>query len=149
MVDALQMAHDAIKRIVAIQKDLVAKAGKAKRTFEAPQPPAELVAEVEGALATAVSDAMRTPGKLEAYARLKQVKRAYLDSLPEDDTDKRAAVSKILDGLREKLLRHEVMEKERRWDGRKFDEIRDVTAEVGVLPRTHGSAVFTRRSAST
>ncbi len=144
MVEALQMAHDAMKGIVAIQKQLISKAGKAKRSFEAPKPAAELVAEVESALESAVGDAMRTPGKLEAYARLKQVKNEYLDSVPQEETDKRAAVSKILDGLRERLLRQEVMENSRRWDGRKFDEIRNVTGEVGVLPRTHGSAVFTR-----
>ncbi|MBW2317048.1 MAG: polyribonucleotide nucleotidyltransferase, partial [Deltaproteobacteria bacterium] len=144
MVDALQMAHDAIKGIVAIQKDLIAKAGKAKRSFEAPKPPADLVAEVEAALESAVVDAMKTPGKLEAYAKLKQVKRQYVESIPEDETEKRAAVSKVLDGLREKLLRREVVENDGRWDGRKFDEIRSVTGEVGVLPRTHGSAVFTR-----
>ena len=144
MVDALQMAHDSIKGIVAIQKDLIARAGKAKRSFEAPKPPADLVAEVEAALESAVVDAMKTPGKLEAYAKLKQVKKQYVESIPEDETEKRAAVPKILDGLREKLLRREVVENDGRWDGRKFDEIRSVTGEVGVLPRTHGSAVFTR-----
>ena len=100
--------------------------------------------EIEGALAEPLLEAMRTKGKLESYAQMKQVKDAYVASIPEDQAETKAAVPAVYDGLREKLLRSEILENGRRLDGRRFDEIRPITSEVGVLPRTHGSALFTR-----
>jgi polyribonucleotide nucleotidyltransferase len=75
---------------------------------------------------------------------MKQVRDAYLATIPADDTAKRTAVAGIYGQLREKLLRDEILVNNRRLDGRRFDEIRQITCEVGVLPRTHGSALFTR-----
>ena len=75
---------------------------------------------------------------------MKQVKDEFLKSLPETETEKRAAVPGIYEGLREKIMREEILGNKRRPDGRKFDEIRNISGEVGVLPRTHGSALFTR-----
>ncbi|HET9315562.1 MAG TPA: polyribonucleotide nucleotidyltransferase, partial [Vicinamibacteria bacterium] len=90
-------------------------------------------------------DAMRKTNKLEMYARMKQVRDEYLASLnPETEAEKRATVPAAYDGLREKILRSEILLNGRRLDGRKFDEIRNIHCEVGVLPRTHGSALFTR-----
>ena len=87
---------------------------------------------------------MKTPGKLESYAKMKQVKDDFLAKLPDTETEKRAAVPAIYDALREKIMRQEILGNGRRPDGRQFDEIRSITSEVGVLPRTHGSALFTR-----
>jgi len=75
---------------------------------------------------------------------MKEVKASYIESIPEEQEEKRGAIPGIFDGLREKLLRSEILENGRRFDGRTFDEIRPITCEVGVLPRTHGSALFTR-----
>jgi polyribonucleotide nucleotidyltransferase len=99
---------------------------------------------VEAALAAPLLEAMRMPGKLASYARIKQVKDEYIAGMPEADADKKAMVSAVFDGLREKTLRREILENKRRNDGRRFDAIRPITSEVGVLPRTHGSALFTR-----
>jgi polyribonucleotide nucleotidyltransferase len=87
---------------------------------------------------------MRVKGKLESYARMRQVRDDYLAQLPEEDGARRAAVPSVYDGLRERILRREMFEAGRRLDGRGFDEIREITCDVGVLPRTHGSALFTR-----
>ncbi len=87
---------------------------------------------------------MRVKGKLESYAQMKKVRDEYLATIPEDQADKRAAVAGVYDGLRERLLKREIFERGQRLDGRRFDEIRQITCEVGVLPRTHGSALFTR-----
>jgi polyribonucleotide nucleotidyltransferase len=87
---------------------------------------------------------MRKTNKLEMYARMKQVRDEYLAAIPEDQAAKRAAVAPVYDSLREKILRTEILVNGRRLDGRRFDEIRNITSEVGVLPRTHGSALFTR-----
>jgi polyribonucleotide nucleotidyltransferase len=144
MVRALQEGHDAIKKIVAMQKELRSRVGKPKRAVAKKEVEPALRAEIEGALAGPLLDAMRTVGKLECYSRMKAVRDAYLAAVPEDQAEKRAAVPAVYDGLREKLLRSEILLKGRRLDGRRFDEIRSITSEVGVLPRTHGSALFTR-----
>jgi polyribonucleotide nucleotidyltransferase len=144
MVRALTEGHTAIRSIVAIQRELRARVGKPKRAVTRKEPDPALVAEFESALAGPLLEAMRTRGKLEMYARMKKVRDEFMAGIPEEQPDKRAAVPAVYDGLREKLLRKEVLENGRRPDGRRFDEIRSITSEVGVLPRTHGSALFTR-----
>jgi polyribonucleotide nucleotidyltransferase len=144
MIRALTAGHAVIKKIVALQKELRAQVGKPKRAVAKKAVDPALRAEVEQAMAGPLLEAMRTSGKLESYARMKAVRDAYVASIPEDQVDKRSNVAAIYDGLREKLLRTEVLQNEKRLDGRKFDAIRKITSEVGVLPRTHGSALFTR-----
>ncbi len=144
MVQALTTGHAEIKRIIELQHQLRARVGKPKRPFARKEVEAGLKAEIERALAEPLLAAMRTRGKLEMYARMKAVRDAYLAAIPEDQPEKRAAVPAVYDGLREKLLRSEILLGGTRLDGRRFDEIRPITCEVGVLPRTHGSALFTR-----
>jgi polyribonucleotide nucleotidyltransferase len=144
MVRALSEGHAVIQQIVRLQNDLRLLVGKPKRLVTRKEIDATLKAEIEGALSEPLLAAMRTPGKLECYARMKQVRDDYLAAVPEDQVERRAAVPAVYDGLREKLLRTEILVGGRRLDGRRFDEIRPITSEVGVLPRTHGSALFTR-----
>jgi len=144
MVRALTEGHAAIKQIVQLQKQLREQVGRPKRVVATKEIDAALRSEIEHALAEPLLEAMRTPGKLEAYARMRQVRDDFVEQIPEEQAEKRAAVPAVYDGLREKLLRTEILEGGRRLDGRSFDEIRKITCEVGVLPRTHGSAVFTR-----
>jgi len=144
MVGALEAGHAAIKQIVALQKDLRAKVGKPKRAFSKPQPDPGLVSWVESEIAQPLAEAMRMKGKLESYARMKQVKDEFVARLGEDQADKKAWIPAIYDALREKIMRWEILQNGRRVDGRAFDEIRAISCEVGVLPRTHGSALFTR-----
>jgi polyribonucleotide nucleotidyltransferase len=144
MAQALVEGHSAIRQIVALQEELRARVGKPKRPFAKKEVDPALVAEVEGALREPVVTAMRLEGKLESYAQMKKVKDEYLAGIPEEQADKRAAFPAVYDALREKLLKREIFEHGRRLDGRRFDEVRPITCEVGVLPRTHGSALFTR-----
>ena len=144
MVRALTEGHAVIKQIVQLQHDLRGRVGKPKRVVAKKEVAAALKAEIEEGLAGPLIEAMRIRGKLECYARMKQVRDAYLATIPEDQVEKRGAVPAVYDGLREKLLRTEILGNGRRLDGRRFDEIRPITCEVGVLPRTHGSALFTR-----
>jgi polyribonucleotide nucleotidyltransferase len=144
MVRALSEGHAVIKQIVGLQKQLQASLDKPKRVVVRKEVPPALATEIESALAEPLLGAMRMTGKLESYARMKEVRDKYLAGIPEDQAEKRAAVGPVYDGLREKLLRGEVLGNGKRLDGRRFDEIRAISSEVGVLPRTHGSAVFTR-----
>jgi polyribonucleotide nucleotidyltransferase len=145
MIRALTEGHAVIKQIVALQKQLRAAVGKPKRAVVKKEHNPGLVAEIEQAMHAPLLDAMRKTNKLEMYARMKQVRDEYLASLnPETEAEKRATVPAAYDGLREKILRNEILNNGRRLDGRRFDEIRPIHSEVGVLPRTHGSALFTR-----
>jgi polyribonucleotide nucleotidyltransferase len=144
MVEALAEGHKAITQIVQLQKELPRRVGKPKRPFARKELDPAVVEEIEGALGGPLAEAMKIQGKLESYAQMRQVRDDYLAQLPEDDEVKREAVSAVYDGLREKILRREIFETDRRLDGRRFDEIRPIACEVGVLPRTHGSALFTR-----
>jgi polyribonucleotide nucleotidyltransferase len=145
MVQALERAHAAIKDIVAGIDALAAQAGKPKRVPAAKKEISQdLHKEVADAVLGPLTDAMRIKDKLENYSTVDKVINGYLTGLPQDDVEKKASVKTILSGLKEQVLRDEILERGRRLDGRKFDEIRNITIEVGVLPRTHGSCVFTR-----
>jgi polyribonucleotide nucleotidyltransferase len=144
MVQALTEGHDAIKKIVALQVELRNRVGKPKRTVAKKTIDPALVSDIENSMGPALYEAMRKTNKLEMYARMKEVRDAYAASIPEDQAEKKAAVNAVYDGLREKILRQEILGNGRRLDARRFDEIRPITSEVGVLPRTHGSSLFTR-----
>jgi polyribonucleotide nucleotidyltransferase len=145
MVQALERAHAAIKDIVAGIDALAAQAGKTKRVPALKKEISrEFIKEIEDQVLGPLTEAMRIRDKLENYSTVDRVVNGFVASLPEGDADKKADAKSILKDLKEKVLRDEILERGRRLDGRKFDEIRNITIEVGVLPRTHGSALFTR-----
>jgi polyribonucleotide nucleotidyltransferase len=145
MVQALERAHAAIKDICAGIDALAAQAGKTKRApGAAKELSKDFVKEVEDAVRGPLTDAMKIKDKLENYATVDQVIKGYIAGLPEDDAEKKSNAKSILSGLKEKVLREEILDRGKRLDGRRFDEIRNITIEVGVLPRTHGSCLFTR-----
>ena len=145
MAQALVEGHNVIKQIVAMQKELRARVGKPKRPFAKKEIDSRDRGGDRGRPGRAARwRPMRVKGKLESYAQMKKVKDEYVASIPEDQPEKKAAFAAVYDGLREKLLKREIFENGHRLDGRRFDEVRAITCEVGVLPRTHGSALFTR-----
>jgi polyribonucleotide nucleotidyltransferase len=145
MVHALEAAHAAIKQIVAGIDELAKQAGKTKRVAAAKKDvSSDLVAEVEGKVLEPLSAAMRIKDKLENYATVDKVINDYVAGLSDEDPARKAEAKSIAKGLKEKILREEILERGKRLDGRRFDEIRNITIEVGVLPRTHGSCLFTR-----
>jgi len=144
MAEALVEGHRVIKEVVKLQQELRARVGKPKRPFAKKEHDGQIVAEIEKALEAPLYDAMRVKGKLESYAAMKKVRDEYVATIPEDQPTKKAAVASVYDSLRERLLKREIFERGQRLDGRAFDQVRQITCEVGVLPRTHGSALFTR-----
>ena len=88
---------------------------------------------------------MRIKDKLENYASVDKVLAELLAGIPDTEPDRRVDTKGIFKELKEKVMRDEALERGKRLDGRAFDEIRPITIEVGVLPRAHGSAVFTQR----
>ena len=144
MVRALDAGHAAIRDIIGTIDELAAAAGKAKVTVDVKPPAQEIAAEVESQLLGPLADAMRIRDKLESYAAVDKLLGDHLATLPDEDAGRRADTKRVFKGLKEKVLRDEVLERGQRLDGRAFDEIRAITCDVGLLPRAHGSAVFTR-----
>jgi polyribonucleotide nucleotidyltransferase len=144
VVEALQTAHDAIKQIVATIDDLAKEAAKSKLKVQKKEIGHDFYREVEEKVFVPLTEAMRIRGKLENYDRVDQVLDELVASLPEGEVERKVEAKQIFKDLKEKVLREEVLTHGVRLDGRKFDEVRSIWIETGVLPRTHGSAVFTR-----
>jgi len=144
VIAALGAAHDAIKQIVDLIDQLAQEAGSAKVPAPAPEIGRDFYREVEEKVFVPLSEAMRIQDKGENYDRVDQLLEDLIASLPEEEVERRLEAKAIFKELKEKVLRTEVLDRRLRLDGRKFDEIRPIWSEVGVLPRTHGSAVFTR-----
>ena len=143
-VGALEAAHAAIKQIVATIDDLKAAAGKKKLAVDAKPIDHAFYREVEEKAYLPLAEAMRIRDKLENYTSVDAVFDELIATIPEEETERRSTAKSIFHELKEKVLRDEVLQRSVRLDGRKFDEIRPIWSEAGVLPRTHGSIVFTR-----
>jgi polyribonucleotide nucleotidyltransferase len=145
VVEALEAAHTAIKRIVAVIDDLAKAAAKKKVSVSKKKDVGhEFYREVEEKVLVPLTAAMRIRGKLENYEQVEQLLLELIASIPEEEVERRTEAKAIFKDLKEKVLRDEVLDHQVRLDGRKFDEVRPIWIETSVLPRTHGSAVFTR-----
>ena len=145
MLEALETAHREIKKIVALQNDLVAKVGKPKRAVKTVEIDKELAAQVSVLAMDRLLTSIIIPNKMERQKTLD----ALLDEIKqklkkEDDPTRNVQISTIFLNLERDEVRKIILEKNVRADGRKPDEIRQISSSVGLLPRTHGSALFTR-----
>ncbi len=146
VVGALEAAHAAIKQLVAGIDEMKAAAGRPKLQVQDKAIDQGFHDEAESKMFGPLATAMKIKGKLESYGSVDDVLADFVGSLPEDDTlsRRKGEAKHIFHGLKEKVLRDEVLERGVRLDGRQFDEIRPIWSEASVLPRTHGSVVFTR-----
>jgi polyribonucleotide nucleotidyltransferase len=143
---AIEFAHEEIKKIVSAIDELVAKAGKPKRAFTAPEFDEAYYGELKAKIGERLKDALDTKAhaKTESYSLVKQIKDELAAGLPADDPTAKKRLATYYEHLRERIFREQVTKDRIRPDRRAFDEIRPITIETGVLPRTHGSALFTR-----
>jgi polyribonucleotide nucleotidyltransferase len=143
---AIEFAHAEIKKIVAAIDELVSKAGKPKRAFTAPEFDEAYSNDLKAKISDRLKDALDTKshGKTESYALVKQIKDELAAGLPADDPTAKKKLAHYYELLRESIFREQVTKDRIRPDRRAFDEIRPISIETGVLPRTHGSALFTR-----
>src|SRR4030095_1448753 len=138
--------HEAIKQIIALQKELFAAIKPVKRPVTAPATDKALAAEIEKLIRAELEDALDTKKypKAESYARIDAAKAKITEKYAEADDEKLAIGKRLFEELKERIFRDLILNKRERPDKRRFDEIRSIWIETGLLPRTHGSAVFTR-----
>ena len=146
VVDAIEFAHGEIKKICAAIEDLVKRAGKAKRAVDHVELDQVYMNELTSKVGSRLKDALDTKKypKFESYAKIKEIKDELKKALPADDAEAAKKLGKYYELLRENIFREQVLNERLRPDHRAFDEIRPISIEVGVLPRVHGSALFTR-----
>jgi polyribonucleotide nucleotidyltransferase len=146
VVDAIEFAHEQIKKICSAIEDLAGRAGKPKRVVSASELDNQYLEELTAKVGERLKDALDTQKhpKFESYALVKEIKDELKQELPEGDAAAAKKFSKYYELLRENIFREQVLKQRIRPDHRAFDQIREVTVEVGVLPRVHGSALFTR-----
>jgi polyribonucleotide nucleotidyltransferase len=144
MVQALDTAHHAIKEIVTGIDALAKQAGQTKKILATKEIEAAFKKDVHGKAYEKLAAAMRIQDKLQNYATVDTVLNELVSSYDEADAEGRANAKSVFKDLKEQVMRDEALERGKRLDGRAFDQIRPITIEVGVLPRTHGSVVFTR-----
>ncbi len=144
MLEALETAHREIKKIVELQNQLVAKVGKPKRTVKVVEIDKELAKQVAELAMDRLKDAIVIPNKLERQKTLDALLADIKEKLKNEDPTRNLQVSTIFLNLEKDEVRKIILEKNTRADGRKPDQIRPISSVVGLLPRTHGSALFTR-----
>ncbi|MGD8844153.1 MAG: polyribonucleotide nucleotidyltransferase [Desulfobacteraceae bacterium] len=144
MLEAIFFGHQAMQPLIAIQEQLMAQCGKPKRDFIPPEKDEALATQLTDLAAERISQVLVIPEKMERYGAMRNLKAEIFESLGEDYQDRKEEVYDLLGDIQKKISRNMILNEGRRIDGRKFDEIRPISCEVGVLPRPHGSALFTR-----
>ncbi len=149
ILDALDIAHDEIKKLCAAQRELAEKAGKPKSEVEVPQVDESLFSQLTAQFGEKLSQATQVIDKLERQDATRKVQEEVIASIVGDEAEEEYAIRQAntqmaFDRLEKETIRRRIAVDKKRPDGRGADEIRDIWIEVGVAPRTHGSAVFTR-----
>ncbi|OLC32691.1 MAG: polyribonucleotide nucleotidyltransferase [Acidobacteria bacterium 13_1_20CM_2_55_15] len=148
MVEALNFAHQAIRQIIELQKQLYDKIRPEKLAVEAPKIDAAVSKKIEKEIRASLEDALDTHkySKLESYALVDAAKEKAVELFPEaaEDEEKLVMIKRVFGALKERIFRDQILYKRERPDKRDFKTIRPIWIETSVLPRTHGSAVFTR-----
>jgi polyribonucleotide nucleotidyltransferase len=146
VVDAIEFAHGEIRKICAAIAELAQRVGKPKRKVEPVEIDEKYLAQLKARSGERLSDALNTEKypKAESYEKVELLHAELLSAIAEDNEEERAKFSRYFEILRERIFREQVLRDHRRPDGRAFDQIREIWIEVSVLPRTHGSAIFTR-----
>lgn len=152
MLEALMFGHEAIKELVEFQEKIIKEIGKPKMEYEVLEITDELKTEVRMLAEEKLNSAMRIKEKLEKYAAIDKVKEDIVskyenENLELKDTELKELITKVkfvLEEIEYEIFRQIVVKEHTRADGRKMDEIRPLSTDIDLLPRTHGSALFTR-----
>jgi polyribonucleotide nucleotidyltransferase len=146
VVDAIEFAHAEIKKICAAINELRSKAGKPKRKVTPPEFDEKYYKSLDSKIGKRLAESLDTAKhpKAESHELVRSLEKELLEAVPEDDAEGKSKLKEYYEKMRERIFRDQVIDHKRRPDGREFDQIREIWIEAGVLPRAHGSAVFTR-----
>jgi polyribonucleotide nucleotidyltransferase len=144
VLEAIWFGHEGLQPLLDIQEELAAAVGKPKREFTKPVVDEELLAKVRELSKEGIKDILATAPKLERYAKVRALKKQVVEALGEEAVGKEGKVKDMVGDLEAEAMRAMILDTGNRVDGRDLTSVRPITCEVGVLPRTHGSALFTR-----
>lgn len=144
VLDAIMFGHEAIKELCRFQKSIIAEVGKPKQVWKFEEVPAEIEEKVAEYVSADLKKAIFDADKLRRDGNISAVKKAAMQHFADIYPEQGAAVAESLEHVQKQIVRDMISEEHIRPDGRKLDEIRPITCEVGLLPRVHGSALFTR-----
>jgi polyribonucleotide nucleotidyltransferase len=146
MIEALLFGHGEIRKLCQLQKAMFEQLGIKKREYTPAQNDEAMIKEITEKYSEELRAALsvENKSKIESYAAVDDLKKRVVEGYPEEDAAKRKEAGDIFDVLKEHIFRDDILNQRHRPDGRRFSEIRPISIEVGWLPRTHGSALFTR-----
>lgn len=144
MLEAIFFGHQALQPLIDLQVKLKEINGVPKRPFAVLEKDEELVKKVEQDAHSRLYEAIQVYGKKQRNVAIRNAKFEIMEKLGDDFSDRKDEIFDVLDDIIRKISRDIILKEGRRIDNRKFDEIRAITCEVNILPRTHGSALFTR-----
>lgn len=144
MIEALTFAEESMAPVIELQKKIRDEIGKTNIEVTAPVTDSALKARVEEVLGSKLKDALKVPEKMERYATIDTVKAELKAALAEEFEGREGEISTCFGDLKYNIMRSDILATKKRIGGRGLTEVRDITCEIGVLPRAHGSALFTR-----
>ena len=153
MLEALMFGHEAVKELIAFQEEVIAEIGIEKMEYETLVPEEDLIARIKELATDRMDQALRIKDKLEKYAAIDNLKEEIIELYTKENEDSMkemelkellVKVNMVLSDIEYELFRNIVVKEKIRADGRKMDEIRPLSTDIDLLPRTHGSALFTR-----
>lgn len=144
IIEGVTYAQETINKIIKLQKDLYEQLNIKKREYSIQELSQETFNKIEQKISTPLTDAFKADCQKERTKKLREIQKSILENIPEDNEDEIKEINEIFYQVQKKVVRNLILNKGERPDGRSFDEIRPITIETGMLPRTHGSAIFTR-----
>jgi polyribonucleotide nucleotidyltransferase len=144
VLEAIWFGQQHCRTLVALQEEMRAAVGRPKRAPKPKELDAAMVQEVEAAYGERLYKALKVPVKIESYRAVAALQEELVKSQPEDQPERRSMAASVFHDLHKRTARRELLQARRRFDDRAADQVRPVRTEVGVLPRTHGSSLFTR-----
>ena len=144
MLEAIFFGHQEMQPLIELQEKLRQSAGKPKRSFSLPEKDPDLEAKVRAEMNTALREKLLIPEKMKRNTALRELKAKLVEDLGTDDSEQQKQIADMFNDLKKEAIRRVILDEKQRIDGRQFDEIRPITCETAILPRPHGSALFTR-----
>ncbi len=144
MLASLEFGHETIKKIIALQDEIVNEIGVEKRPVEPVEIDPNLVDRVQSAVREKLPTTLESHSKKDRREAVGEVLKSIQEGLEEEFPEQESTIAQVFHETEKELVRGLILDKKQRIDGRSFDSVRDVTCEIAVLPRTHGSGLFTR-----